>query len=32
MVAKSFFVPLETLDFDHIVADVEQIRAVNPQR
>jgi len=29
---KSFIVPLETLDFDNVVADIEAIREVNPQR
>jgi len=29
---KPFIVPLETIDFDQILADTQAIRAVNPQR
>ncbi len=32
MPPKSFIVPLESIDCDQIVADIEAIRAVNPQR
>jgi len=29
---KSYIVPLESIDFDRVVADIEAIRKVNPQR
>ena len=32
MADKSFIFPLETLNFDNVVADIEAIREVNPQR
>ncbi len=32
MATKPFIVPLETIDFDQVLADTEAIRAVNPQR
>ena len=32
MVRKEFIVPLDSIDLNHVVADVEAIRAVNPQR
>ncbi len=32
MATKPFIVPLETIDFDQILADTQAIRAVNPQR
>lgn len=32
MATKNFIVEPSTLDFDHVVANAEQIRAINPQR
>ena len=32
MARKEFIIPLDSIDFDQVVADVEAIRAVNPQR
>lgn len=32
MATKPFIVPLETIDFDQVLADTQAIRAVNPQR
>lgn len=32
MARKEFIIPLDSIDFDRVVADVEAIRAVNPQR
>jgi len=29
---KEFIIPLDSIDFDRVVADIEAIRAVNPQR
>ncbi len=32
MARKEFIIPLDSIDFDRVVADIEAIRAVNPQR
>ena len=32
MVLKDFIVDPDTLDFENVVADIEQIRKYNPQR
>lgn len=32
MAERSYLIDLSTIDFDHVVADIEEIRRLNPQR